>query len=253
MRRYLAILIAFVPFNFIRIFFYRRLLGYKVSSGAKISALTLIDANSCEIGRVTIGPLNYISVKKLILKNDVTIGRLNRFKWIGKLYVEEVSSIVSGNVAFGSRPGISPFESSQNFYIGKKCIITNKHLFDISDELKIGDDVTIGGTGTQFWTHSFDLQHIKIQAGIKIGNQVYIGSRCLILGGVSVADNVIIGAGTNVSRSISRAGFYVSSELVRKGDVQDYMHTGLITNFKDYKFARRTNSSKIKNTDNYKT
>ncbi|MEC4747769.1 hypothetical protein [Methylomicrobium sp. Wu6] len=239
MKKYFAILIAFVPFNFFRLFLYRRLLDYRIVKGAKIAPFTLIIAEHCEIGKVSIGFLNYISAKKVNFRDDVRIGKLNRFKWLEEIYVGEGTTIVTGNVAFGTRPGISPFEGFQKLYLGKDCVITNRHLLDVSDELIIGDNVTIAGEGSQFWTHGFDLQHVKIQAGIKVGNRVYIGSRCMVLGGAHVANDVVIGAGTTVARSIDHSGFYVSSGLVRKSDVPNYTKTDALTDYNGFKFVRR--------------
>lgn len=240
MKKYFAVLIAVVPFNFFRLFLYRRLLGYRIARGAKIAPFTLIIAEYCEMGKVSVGFFNNITVKKVNLRDNAKIGKLNRFKWLEELYVGEGTTFLTGNVAFGTRPGISPFEDYQKLRFGKDCVITNRHLFDISDELIIGDDVTIAGVGSQFWTHGFDLQHVKIQASIEIGSRINIGSRCLVLGGVHVVNDVVIGAGTTVNQSIVQSGFYVSSGLVRKSDVPNYTKTDTLANYKGFKFARRT-------------
>ncbi len=242
MKKYLAVFIAFVPFNFARIYLYRALLNYQIEPGAEIAAFNLIDADYFEMGCASIGYFNLINAKKVVLKDDVRINKFNRFKSLTELFIGEYSVFVTGNVAYGTRPNSSPYEDHQCFYVGKNSIITNKHSFDISDTLTIGDDVTIAGTGTQFWTHGFDLHHVKIQAGIEIGSHVYIGSSCLVLGGVYVVDNVVIGAGTTVTRSIDKTGFYVSSVLLRKGDVPNYAESEAITNFKGGIYTRRTMS-----------
>jgi len=243
MKKYLAILIAFVPFNFFRQFLYRRLLGYRIEKGARIGLFNIIIADQCYIGRASIGLFNYISVKTLVLDNGVSIGKLNRFKWLEEFYVGKNTTFLTSNIAFGTRPGVSPFESNQRLRFGKDCVITNRHSFDISDELIIGDDVTIAGVGSQFWTHGFDLNHVKIQAKIEIGSRINIGSRALVLGGIRIVDDVVIGAGTTVNRSIDQSGFYVSSDLVRKSDVPNYTNYCALTDYKGFKFARRTLST----------
>ncbi len=76
--------------------------------------------------------------------------------------------------------------------------------------LKIGNNVTIS-TGVKFITH--DNSAIKLFDNatdfigeIVIGNNVFIGANSILLPGVTIADNCIIGAGSVVSRSCFDSG-----------------------------------------------
>jgi len=74
--------------------------------------------------------------------------------------------------------------------------------------IKIGSDCLISGE-VQFLTHDGsaslfrkEFPHAFIYMPISIGNNVFIGYRCVILPGVSIGDNVAIGAGSVVTKDI---------------------------------------------------
>lgn len=240
-RKVTAFLIAFTPFNSLRVFFYRNLLGYRIAPGCRIGMFNYINVDYCSIGRAAIGILNFIEVNELVLEDGARLSRLNRFKMFKQMRLGSGSVILSNNIFFGTRRGISPFKDHENVTVGKDCIITNGHLFDLSDSINLGDNVTVGGAGCQFWTHSFGLNHIKMQAPITIGDDVYFGARCIMTPGVSIVGGVSIGAGTIVSKSILEPGFYVSSCLLRKGEVTDYSTESLVTH-NGARFFRRARS-----------
>lgn len=48
---------------------------------------------------------------------------------------------------------------------------------------------------------------------IKIGDNCYIGSRCIFMPGVKVCNDVIVGAGSCVSKSLTKKGVYVNQPL----------------------------------------
>jgi acetyltransferase-like isoleucine patch superfamily enzyme len=76
------------------------------------------------------------------------------------------------------------------------------HIEPFRDDIvTIGDDVVLG-------SDSLIITHCPIRfyngkpVEIVIGNNVYIGAKCIILPGVEIGDNVVLGAGSVVSRSI---------------------------------------------------
>lgn len=95
----------------------------------------------------------------------------------------------------------------------------------------------MGGVGTTLWTHGFDINRVKIQSPVIIGNNIYVGTNSIICQGVKVVDNVVVGAGTVVSRSINESGFYVSNTLLRKSAVANYSDQAEVQN--DQKFVRK--------------
>lgn len=58
---------------------------------------------------------------------------------------------------------------------------------------------------------------------IEIGNNVFIGSRCIILPDAKIEDNVIIGAGSLVRGKLQRGGGYAGMPAKRIGDFEQVM------------------------------
>jgi acetyltransferase-like isoleucine patch superfamily enzyme len=220
------ILAAIMPFNSLRISLYRLLAGYHISYDSRIGWLNYLDIEECEIDGAHIGRFNAISCHTLTMAPGSCIDRFNRIKNTYRVALREGASVGTRNHFVGTRPGLTPFKKHEIITIGKNSIITVGHMFDLSDTITIGDDVTFGGRGTEVWTHGFDLNHVKVQAAVEIGSSVYLGSRCIIVQGVRIADGISIGAGTIVPRSISEPGFYISSQLIQKGAVADYSQSG---------------------------
>lgn len=50
-----------------------------------------------------------------------------------------------------------------------------------------------------------------IEKPVTIGNNVWIGSHCTILPGINIQDNVIIGAGSVVTKNLDKNSLYVGS------------------------------------------
>lgn len=241
MKLLLSLFIALTPFNFLRISLYRLLLQYDISYKAKIRYLNIVLCKHLivEDNAGFKGVFNIVkNINKMTIEEGAYIGKLNRLSNINSVYLGAGVHIGSSNSFCGTLPGLSPFKEFENLSIGEKSIITSDHIFDLSDSIEIGKDVTFGGSGTQIWTHGFDLEHIKKQGKIKIGNICYIGSRAMILPGVVIVDKVSIGSGTIVAKSIDQSGFYTSSALIRKGDVPMFKEEDFIEK-NNYFFLRK--------------
>ncbi len=126
--------------------------------------------------------------------------------------------------------------------IGSDCFIYADVRSCFSTEpflITIGDHVLIA-TGVRLFTHDgagFTLAYgpdatqnayFDIWGPIRIGNNVYIGTNAMILPNVTVCDNVIIGAGAVVTKSIDEDGVWVGVPARRiksfkayKEDVKD--------------------------------
>lgn len=90
--------------------------------------------------------------------------------------------------------------------VGKDCYILTKYfgsepyLIEIGNHVQITSDVrffTHGGN----WVFREKYPDLDTFGKIKIGNNVYIGNCALILPGVTIGNNVIIAAGSIVTKS----------------------------------------------------
>ena len=103
------------------------------------------------------------------------------------------------------------FARSLGVTIGRDCRLLGTTLGTFGSEpylITIGDHVTIT-IGVRFSTHDggvwvFREQYpdIDVVAPITIGNNVFVGMNALILPGVTIGDDCVIGAGSVVNRDI---------------------------------------------------
>lgn len=121
------------------------------------------------------------------------------------------------------------------FFVDKGCILKIGNNVGISQSaliahanLSVGDNVKIGG-GTCVYTSDFhsldsqiraskdDLKHRKC-ASVVIENNAFIGARCIILKGVTIGENSIIGAGSVVTK-------YIPANQIWAGNPARYIRT----------------------------
>lgn len=103
----------------------------------------------------------------------------------------------------------SIWRKGSNIIIGGNVFIGHNTEFNISDKISIGDDCLIA-SNCKFIDHDHGfsvankpirLQEPKISP-IIIENNVWIGTSCIILKGVTIGSGSIIGAGSLVNRNI---------------------------------------------------
>ena len=104
--------------------------------------------------------------------------------------------------------------------IGDSAKVTTGHTLDLTRSISIGDFSIVAGKASQFWTHGYyhtpdPADRYRVDGRISIGRNAYVGSACVFSAGVHVADDVMIGAHSSVSRSLEEPGLYVSQPLRR--------------------------------------
>lgn len=115
--------------------------------------------------------------------------------------------------AIGEGSFIGPFvEIQREVVIGKRCRVQS-HAF-ICELVSIGDDCFISH-GAMFINDLFAVGgpakgRRDLWRSSKIGNQVSIGTNATILP-VSIADNVVVGAGAVVTKDLLEPGIYVGN------------------------------------------
>lgn len=161
-----------------------------------------------------IGHFNLIILPVLNMQKGSCIKHLNFIKGNFTVLLREKALIRMKNKISG------PMKTDSNieFILGKRSSIQVGHLFDVTANIIIGDQTLFAGVGTQVWTHSFYLEKQgdgchRIDGDIIIGNKVNISSRCIICCGISIKDNIMIGANTCISRSLDMSGLYVNQSL----------------------------------------
>lgn len=93
--------------------------------------------------------------------------------------------------------------------IGKQFGINQYSRIVTHEKIEIGNNVTIGQMVSILdHDHKYEKKEGQLQldgyatAPIKIGNNIWIGDKCTILKGVTIGDNVVVGANTLVHKDV---------------------------------------------------
>ena len=120
--------------------------------------------------------------------------------------------------------------------IGENCDIQIRSFGSEPWLVKVGNHVQIT-EGVKIFTHGGgwvlrdEYPDFDTFGRVIIGNNVYIGNDSLILPGVCIDDNVIVGAGSVVTKSIPK-GWVVAGNPARKvGTIEDFKGRMLSLNF----------------------
>ena len=111
--------------------------------------------------------------------------------------------------------------------IGENCDILSKNFGSEPYLIEIGNHVQIT-SGVKFFTHGAgwvlreDIPDFDSFGRIRIGNNVYIGNNALIMPGVTIEDNVIIGAGSVVTKSIPSGYIVAGNPAIKIGNIVDF-------------------------------
>lgn len=110
--------------------------------------------------------------------------------------------------------------------VGNKCTINTRYFGSEPYLIEIGNHVGIAND-VKFYTHTASfvfrqtIPNFDAFGKIKICNNVYIGSGAYILPGVTLNDNVIVGAGSVVTKSVPE-GMVVAGNPARiVGSIED--------------------------------
>ncbi len=128
--------------------------------------------------------------------NLVKIQKISHYLYIRKIpiipKILELFIFLLFNSRVSSRIKIG--NNSEFAYSGIGCVIHKDVI--IGDDCLIGQGITIGGRGPR--------------KGVpKIGNNVYLGAGCRVLGPVSIGNNVIIGPNSVVIKDIPSGSIVV--------------------------------------------
>ena len=71
------------------------------------------------------------------------------------------------------------------------------------------------------WKYGKDVK--KYIGSINVGNNVFIGCDTVILPGVTIGDNCIIGAGSVVTKDLESGGIYAGAPAKKVGNFEDFI------------------------------
>ena len=151
--------------------------------------------NGANIGRNT-----FISISSRIVGSEIIIGNDCIVK--KNAYIK-VNKIQIGNGCIISEDDY--ITGSANIFIGDKSFLGKKVRINVSRDVNIGNDVGIGENSV-IWTHGYfppaDEGYPITYAPVFIKDKVWVSTNIIILPGVTIGENVIVGAGSVVTKSI---------------------------------------------------
>lgn len=169
-----------------------------------------IVANKINIGsNVHLG--NNIDVS---IKGNFEIGD---FSVLGKDTQIRGNNVKFGNHLFNSSGlrigGGGRQHPNANFEIGDRCTIHNNFI-NVCEPVVIGNDVGLS-PDTSILTHGYWLSVLEgfpaSFSGVKIGNGVIVGFKSLIMMGISISDECVIGANSVITKSLTKKGIYAGA------------------------------------------
>lgn len=180
LRLFLALLIAVLPGNRLRLLCYRRLLGCEIGAGSRIGALNLIACRSFRLGA------------------GATIGRFNIFRGAFAFSAGPGLFVGHGNVfACPDRlddPKLADRAYARAIAFGADCLVNDRHFLDAHGRITVGDGTWLAGRDSQFFTHGASAR----DRDIAIGAGSFVGSAVRFAPGSAVGDGCVVGIGSVV-------------------------------------------------------
>lgn len=103
-----------------------------------------------------------------------------------------------------------------NISIGSRCTINHGVYINAKSKVVIGNDVRLSA-GVKIISTGLEVNSNGIYKhtsdDIYIGNNVWLGAGVTVLEGVTIANNVIIGANSLVNKNVTNPGVYVGTPL----------------------------------------
>lgn len=112
------------------------------------------------------------------------------------------------------------FSRGNNIYLGKKVFINYNCSFQDSAEIII-DDFSLIAPDVKIYTSFHDkMSREKQTSPVYIGKRSWIGGASIILPGIEIGKNSIIGAGSVVKRNISPNSIYAGNPIRKIGEIE---------------------------------
>ena len=134
----------------------------------------------------------------------------------------------------GGKETLSKYLRKQGMKIGKNTKTASQLKTAEPYLITIGDNVTISH-GVDFITHDNSVCKIfgpanDLYGKVVIGNNCFIGAHAVIMYGVELADNVIVAAGSVVTKSISQSGVIIGGNPAKIIGTWDAFNDKVVNN-----------------------
>lgn len=163
--------------------FLLRILGHKIDRNARVGSNLVWDVHQFEVN------------------GGAAVGRFNVFRCITRIHLKSNAFIGNYNFISSSRPYVRWYGNRVGLFMDEGSKIITRHKFDCSGGIHIGEMSSVAGNGSLFLTHSTDIENNWQSAlPIYVGKRSFVGARSLLLGGATLPDNSVLGAGSVLTR-----------------------------------------------------
>lgn len=190
MRNLLFAVLVLLPWKLRRALL-QRLLGYELHPTARIGVAWVYPRRLVMKAGTSIGHLTVVRDLQLLeMAEHASIGRLN---WISAYPLARPPHFM--HLA----------QRAPELIVGAHSAITNRHILDCTERVRIGRFATFAGFRSQILTHSIDLQRCRQHAmPIEIGDYCFIGTACTLLGGAVLPHHCVLGANSLLSKPMAQ-------------------------------------------------
>lgn len=157
----------------------------------------------------------------------LTIGSGNS---IGKITCDSPNKLIIGNLCFIQNEVDfkiwHPFNEHSFITVGDRVVIGHACEFVCKSNITIGNDCLIASktifnnTGNKFSKKNIISRHTTLTNEIILEDDVWIGTSCFIMQGVTIGEGAVIAAGSLVNKSIPRYEVWagVPARFIKKRD-----------------------------------
>jgi maltose O-acetyltransferase len=95
----------------------------------------------------------------------------------------------------------SNIRAGRNLFVNFSCVFLDCNVIEIGDDVQIGPAVQIY-TATHPLDPALRLKGVESALPVRIGSNVWIGGAAVILPGITIGDNAVVGAGSVVTHNV---------------------------------------------------
>lgn len=171
----------------------RTVCGYRLHETSRIG-IAWVACHHLSMGpHTSIGHLTVArGLRNMWLAEDAAIGRLN---WISGYPLADLDHFAHDATR------------EPDLILHEGAAVTNRHIIDCTNRVTLGALTTVAGYRSQILTHSIDLKRNRQDSRpITLGARCFIGTGCIILGGVELPQRSVVSAGATVTKGYGEPG-----------------------------------------------
>ena len=193
--------------------------GWAVANTARLQPSLLWRIETLSVGAgAAIGTGNvFRDLKRVTIGRGASVGQFNWVTAAARIYLDDVN-----------------FEY-RSLELGDYASLTSRQCLDCSGGVVVGEQSTIAGVRSTVMTHGPDIRRGRMEvAPVKIGRSCFISTNVVIIKGCTIADRIVVGAGSVVTSDlVESSSLYAGVPARRVGSMDDasyFMREGLLRN-----------------------